>query len=121
MRAQQLSIPSAQHSCQLPQRPALSSVPVAQPAASFRCAPRACAVPAGKGDELPGQPAQDIVFVVRQKPHPTFTREGDDLVTQMRIPLRWGLLSLQGGPFMAALPPTCAYGPCTPITPAVVV
>lgn len=44
---------------------------------------------AGKGDELPGQPAQDIVFVVRQKPHPTFTREGDDLVTQMRIPLRW--------------------------------
>lgn len=42
---------------------------------------------AGKGDELPGQPAQDIVFVVRQKPHPTFTREGDDLVTQMRIPL----------------------------------
>ncbi|KAL4424051.1 hypothetical protein ABPG75_001352 [Micractinium tetrahymenae] len=42
---------------------------------------------AGKGDELPGQPAQDIVFVVRQKPHPTFSREGDDLVTNMRIPL----------------------------------
>ena len=45
--------------------------------------------PAGKGDEVPGQPAQDIVFVVRQKPHPVFAREGDDLVTTQRIPLRW--------------------------------
>lgn len=88
----------------------------------------------GKGDELPGRPPQDIVFVVRgagpvvwrrdalggaprlchgpfptqllrpttprppcpvrsavqvrQKPHPTFTREGDDLVAKLRIPLR---------------------------------
>ncbi|EFN59562.1 hypothetical protein CHLNCDRAFT_18104 [Chlorella variabilis] len=41
----------------------------------------------GKGDEVPGQPAQDIVFVVRQKPHPVFAREGDDLVTTQRIPL----------------------------------
>jgi hypothetical protein len=45
---------------------------------------------AGKGDEAPGQPAQDLVFVVRQKPHPVFTREGDDLVTTQRISLRWG-------------------------------
>jgi DnaJ family protein B protein 4 len=27
------------------------------------------------------------VFVVRQKPHPVFTREGDDLVTTQRISL----------------------------------
>lgn len=24
----------------------------------------------GKGDEMPGQPPQDIVFVIAQKPHP---------------------------------------------------
>lgn len=42
---------------------------------------------AGKGDELPGHPAQDIVFVVRQKPHHTFKREGDDLVMQQRVHL----------------------------------
>ncbi|KAG7673823.1 hypothetical protein Ndes2526B_g02703 [Nannochloris sp. 'desiccata'] len=41
----------------------------------------------GKGDELPGQPAQDIVFVVKQKPHSKFLREGDDLVVKMSIPL----------------------------------
>jgi hypothetical protein len=45
--------------------------------------------PAGKGDELPGRPAQDLVFVVRQKAHPVFEREGDDLVASLRIPIRW--------------------------------
>ncbi|CAL8465417.1 g4953 [Coccomyxa elongata] len=42
---------------------------------------------AGKGDELPGQPPQDLVFVVRQIPDERFKREGDDLVTQVRIRL----------------------------------
>jgi len=41
----------------------------------------------GKGDELPGRPAQDIVFVVKQKPHSKYLREGDDLIVKMSIPL----------------------------------
>lgn len=67
----------------------LSVLPATHPPASCSL----CAPPAGKGDELPGQPAQDIVFVVRQKPHPAFVRQGDDLVTQLRIPLRYALAS----------------------------
>jgi DnaJ-class molecular chaperone len=39
------------------------------------------------GDELTGQPQQDICFVVQQRPHPHFTRNGDDLVTTVRVPL----------------------------------
>lgn len=41
----------------------------------------------GKGDEVPGRPPQDLVFVVRQLPHIRFTREGDDLVVRQSIPL----------------------------------
>lgn len=52
--------------------------------------------PAGKGDELPGRPAQDLVFVVKQKPHPVFARDGDDLVATLRIPVRWGSASWVG-------------------------
>lgn len=48
-----------------------------------------CHFSAGKGDELPGRPAQDLVFVVRQKPHAVFTRDGDDLVATLRISIRW--------------------------------
>ncbi len=47
----------------------------------------------GKGDELPGRPPQDIVFVVKQKPHAKFNREGDDLVATMKIPLTKALTS----------------------------
>ncbi len=47
-----------------------------------------CRPHTGKGDEVPGQPAQDIVFVVKQKPHTVFMREGDDLVCTHRLPLR---------------------------------
>lgn len=42
---------------------------------------------AGRGDELPGQAPQDLVFVLTQKPHPMFTREGDDLIVTKRISL----------------------------------
>ncbi len=28
----------------------------------------------GKGDEQPGRPADDLVLIVREQPHPTFTR-----------------------------------------------
>lgn len=39
----------------------------------------------GKGDRLPGRPAQDIVFVIREGPHPRFTRAGDDLITKVSM------------------------------------
>ena len=42
---------------------------------------------AGRGDEIPGQPPHDLVFVLTQKPHPVFTREGDDLIVTKRISL----------------------------------
>mgnify|MGYP001573698862 CR=1 FL=1 len=32
--------------------------------------------------------AQDIVFVIEERPHDTFTREGDDLVLVVKVPLR---------------------------------
>ena len=40
----------------------------------------------GKGDRLPGRPPQDVVFVIKQVPHPRFTRQGDDLVTEASAP-----------------------------------
>src|SRR4051812_24183102 len=42
---------------------------------------------AEEGDELPGGGAQDIEFVVEEKPHPTFKREGDHLRTTITITL----------------------------------
>lgn len=38
------------------------------------------------GNETRGD-AQDLVFVVEEKPHPTFTREGNDLMCKLQIPL----------------------------------
>ncbi len=42
----------------------------------------------GKGDRLPGRPPQDVVFVIKQVPHPRFTRQGDDLVTEVSVTQR---------------------------------
>jgi DnaJ-class molecular chaperone len=39
-----------------------------------------CYTAAGKGDQEPGRPADDLVFVVSEKPHDRFTRSGNDLV-----------------------------------------
>ena len=36
-----------------------------------------------EGDEAPGTIPADIVFVVQTKPHPIFTREGDDLICKV--------------------------------------
>jgi hypothetical protein len=44
---------------------------------------------AGKGDQEPGRPADDLVFVVSEKPHPRFTRSGNDLV-RVRVRVRAG-------------------------------
>lgn len=39
------------------------------------------------GNEQPSGEAQDLVFVVEEKPHARFTRENNDLVTTLKIPL----------------------------------
>ena len=42
----------------------------------------------GKGDARPGAgPPGDVVFVVEEKPHATFTRDGDTLIVTACIPL----------------------------------
>eukprot|EP00929_Paragymnodinium_shiwhaense_P017712 TRINITY_DN12735_c0_g1_i2.p1 TRINITY_DN12735_c0_g1~~TRINITY_DN12735_c0_g1_i2.p1 ORF type:complete len:354 (+),score=120.64 TRINITY_DN12735_c0_g1_i2:96-1157(+) len=42
---------------------------------------------AGEGDEMGGGKAQDVVFVVREKKHKIFTREGSNLLYNAKIPL----------------------------------
>ncbi|EIN10052.1 DnaJ-domain-containing protein [Punctularia strigosozonata HHB-11173 SS5] len=39
------------------------------------------------GNEQPTGESQDLVFVVEEKPHDRFTREGNDLVCKVKIPL----------------------------------
>lgn len=41
----------------------------------------------GEGDELPGGGAQDIEFIVEEKPHPIFERKGDDLLMSLKLSL----------------------------------
>jgi DnaJ family protein B protein 4 len=48
------------------------------------------------GHEVPGGDAQDLVFVVEEKPHPRYHRDGNDLVYAMQIPLVDALTG--GGP-----------------------
>ncbi|KAL5249819.1 hypothetical protein ACHWQZ_G018592 [Mnemiopsis leidyi] len=40
-----------------------------------------------EGDVFPGRRAQDVVFIVAEKPHAVFKREGDDLHYTAQIPL----------------------------------
>lgn len=40
-----------------------------------------------KGDERPGRVAADMVFVVEERPHPTFRRDGNDLVMTAHVSL----------------------------------
>ena len=42
----------------------------------------------GAGDRRMGEPAQDVVFIIKAKPHPTFQRDGDNLTTTVSIPLK---------------------------------
>ena len=39
------------------------------------------------GNEQQEGDAQDLVFVVEEKPHPLFTRDGNDLISRLSIPL----------------------------------
>lgn len=41
----------------------------------------------GKGDEKPGMHPADIIFVIEEKRHHIFKREGDDLELGVEIPL----------------------------------
>ncbi|KAL4158737.1 hypothetical protein PRNP1_004512 [Phytophthora ramorum] len=45
----------------------------------------------GQGDALPGRPAQDIVFVIKQKPHNMLRRDGDNLLYRAKLSLRGAL------------------------------
>ncbi|KAG2447233.1 hypothetical protein HYH02_007973 [Chlamydomonas schloesseri] len=45
----------------------------------------------GKGDERPGRPADDLVFIVKEAPNATFSRHGDDLETVVKLPLATAL------------------------------
>lgn len=50
----------------------------------------------GEGDELGASgKAQDVVFVIREKKHATFTREGANLMHRVRIPLVDALTGFQ--------------------------
>jgi len=39
------------------------------------------------GNEQPTGESQDLVFVVEEKPHPRFTRDGNDLIVTQKLPL----------------------------------
>lgn len=39
------------------------------------------------GNEQPTGEPQDLVFVVEERPHPRFTRDGNDLIVTQRLPL----------------------------------
>lgn len=75
-----------------------------------RCPPARPSGPAG--DENPGRIASDIVFVLQEKPHPLFKRDGNDLIYTHR----WGAAAgrcptgvwhraAAGQPFRLSLPP----------------
>uniref|UniRef100_A0AAY4DN97 DnaJ heat shock protein family (Hsp40) member B4 n=1 Tax=Denticeps clupeoides TaxID=299321 RepID=A0AAY4DN97_9TELE len=42
----------------------------------------------GEGDESPNTIPADIVFVIKDKPHPHFRREGSDIIYPVRVSLR---------------------------------
>lgn len=41
-----------------------------------------------EGDQTPHNVAADVQFIIKDKPHPTFTRDGSDIRYKARIPLR---------------------------------
>ena len=46
---------------------------------------------AKEGDQAPGKIPADIAFIIRDKPHPLFTRDGSNLKFTYKIPLREAL------------------------------
>ncbi|TFK49892.1 DnaJ-domain-containing protein [Heliocybe sulcata] len=47
---------------------------------------------AGAGDQTPGSPPGDVIFVLKLKPHESFERSGNDLLTTVKITLSEALL-----------------------------
>mmetsp|Transcript_5530 Transcript_5530/g.6680 ORF Transcript_5530/g.6680 Transcript_5530/m.6680 type:complete len:370 (+) Transcript_5530:194-1303(+) len=45
----------------------------------------------GEGDQSHTKEPQDLVFTLKEKPHPVFKREGDDLVQEVNLTLREAL------------------------------
>ncbi len=43
---------------------------------------------AKEGDQIPGKVPADIAFIIRDKPHPTFNRDGSNLVYTAKLTLR---------------------------------
>jgi len=50
----------------------------------------------GAGDEGPNMPPGDVIFVVKEKPHPLFKREGDDLILHLPISMTDALAGFSG-------------------------
>merc|ERR1719273_1000742 len=44
-----------------------------------------------EGDKIPGKIPADIAFIIRDKPHPIFSRDGTNLLYTYKIPLREAL------------------------------
>ena len=40
-----------------------------------------------EGNEMPGVPSSDLVFLIKEKPHQCYKREGNDLIYKMEISL----------------------------------
>lgn len=47
------------------------------------------------GDERPGRAPADMVFIIDEKPHPRFQREGDNLVINRRLSLAEALCGIE--------------------------
>lgn len=46
---------------------------------------------AREGDQIPGKIAADIAFVIKDKPHPLFKRDGSNIIFTYKVPLREAL------------------------------
>jgi len=46
---------------------------------------------AKEGDRVPGKVPADIAFIIRDKPHPIFTRDGSNIKYTYKVPLREAL------------------------------
>merc|ERR1712024_199376 len=44
-----------------------------------------------EGDKIPGKIPADIAFIIRDKPHPLFTRDGTNIKFNYKVPLREAL------------------------------
>jgi len=49
----------------------------------------------GEGDQKPGVPPGDVIWIIQQKPHALFTRNGDHLMVKKKISLAEALTGFQ--------------------------